>query len=71
MKVTIIERQYFDGNQLKQSNERIFYPKDMDELSIIPIGYKAKRIKLECEFDQNDIQKLFTFLRNSKPCFGI
>ena len=70
MKVTIIERQDFEGRQLKQSIERVFYPKDMEELSHTPIGFRAKRIRLECEFDEKDIPKLLAFLQNSQPCFG-
>jgi len=70
MKVTIIERQDFEGKQLKQSIERVCYPKNMDELSYIPIGFRAKRIRLECEFDEKDIPNLLAFLQNSEPCFG-
>lgn len=70
MKVTIIEGEVFNGTQLKQSIERVFYPKNMDELSGIPVGFRAKRIKLECEFDEKDIPKLLAFLQNSQPSFG-
>lgn len=70
MKVVIIERQDFKGTQLKQSIERVCYPDNMDELSNIPRGVRAKRIRLECEFDEKDIPKLLTFLQNSQQCFG-
>lgn len=70
MKVTIIDRQDFDGDDLKQSVERVFYPKDINELSCIPCGFVAKRIRLEfIEFDKVDIPNLIKFLENSEPCF--
>lgn len=68
MKVIIIEKQNFEEKQLKQSIERVCYPKDMKELSHIPIGFRAKRIRLECEFDEKDIPNLLTFLQNSQIC---
>lgn len=69
MKVKIIEKEDFETNQLEQSVVRVFYPKDFDELQYIPVGFVAKRIRLECEFDEKDISKLISFLENSRPCF--
>jgi len=68
MKVTIIEKQYFEGKTLRQSTERVFFPKDMDELSRVPLGYIAKRIRMECEFEEKDIPKLIEFLQYSQSC---
>jgi hypothetical protein len=70
MKVTIIEKQDFEGNKLKQSLERVCYP-DMEEIAHIHIGYRAERIRLECEFGRKDIPKLLAFLNNAQYCFGV
>jgi hypothetical protein len=72
MKVIIIEKETFDakGNLISQKG-RTFYPADMEELSNIPIGYNAEKIKLEVEFDCEDIPSLLKFLQNSQPCFKL
>ena len=70
MEVTIIEMEEFDGKDLIVSTERKMYPRNMDELKHCPIGWRAKKIRLNVEFDVNDIPKLLEFLQNSQPCFG-
>ncbi len=69
MKVTIIERQEHDNYDLKFSLEKVFYPFSMKEVASIPIGNRAEKIRVELEFDGNDIPTLIKFLKNSEPCF--
>ena len=69
MKLTIVEKQVFEKGVLKASKERVFYPQNIDELSMASVGYRAEKIKLEIEFEQQDIPKLIEFLANSTPCF--
>lgn len=71
MEVTIIEEQVFDHHKgvLLYSRERKIYPRNMDELSVSGLGFMAHKIRLNIEFDVEDIPKLIEFLNNSRPCF--
>lgn len=69
MKVTITEKQYYDRFDLKQSIERVCHVSSMKELEVLPIGLRAEKIKLEVEFDENDIPSIIKFLENCAPCF--
>ena len=69
MEVTIIEEQVFDKGVLFYSKERKIYPRSMDELVVGGVGLRANKIRLNLEFEAEDIPKLMEFLNNVKPCF--
>lgn len=71
MEVTIIQEQKFDGKELIISTEKKIYPRNMDELKHCFIGYRAKKIRLNLEFTEDDIPHLLEFLHNSRHCFTV
>lgn len=69
MRVTIIEKTEHDGWELKFSLDKVYYPSSVKEMEYVPIGNIAEKIRLEVEFDGNDIPSLINFLKNCEPCF--
>ena len=60
--LTLVEASAYDGEYLK-----VFYPKTIEELSVIPIGHRAESIRLDIEFKRDDIEHLIKFLQNVEP----
>lgn len=71
MKVTIVKKQYFENKKLVHSVEEVAYPQSIIDLSNVPIGFIAEKIKLDCEFERDDIPYLIKFLQNAQQCFVI
>lgn len=84
IKVTIIQESLnYDvmGRAVHHLNETTLYPKDMEELCYASLGRRANRIRLEIEFDKDDVRKLvemvkddfqnklLEFINHSYPCF--
>jgi len=59
---TLVEASSYDGEYVK-----IFFPKTIEELSVIPIGLRAESVRLDIEFSREDIPHLIKFLQNVEP----
>ena len=73
IKVTIIERQEKENEDIVCSVERVITPKirRLEDIETICVGQRAKKIKLEVEFNAYLIPSLIKFLQNCEPCFNV
>lgn len=69
MKVTLIKEE-FKTERISCSQEKIYTTTDIENLSRIPVGEMADKIRLEIEFTKHDIPIIMKFLSNAEPCFG-